>query len=360
MSRRTAKTIAGKPIEGQICINTIATYLTGIQSFMDFHEIPITWKKIFRFIPESVPSNLRAYQKEEIRKRLSVADLRDRCIILIMASGGLRVGGLADLQVKHQSLLDRDNGIGSLKVYPNSKNDSYTTLLTPEAMDAMHSYMEWRKDHGERITDESPLIRDKFDVFTVRKNKPKPLKVNTIYRTMARLLDNAGICSEQLQPDHSFRYFFNSCLLNSDVNHSMKELLMGHCLKLDDFYYDSQSKESRNKILLEYMKAVDALTINEENRLRRENEMLKIKKSEIEEIKEQAEKYKSFMATLNPQIEEFHREINSLKIHLNEEADRRKEEVKNNKQPTNQHEMSACLNCNSSMNTSHFERTRYL
>jgi hypothetical protein len=34
-------------------------------------------------------------------------------------------------------------------------------------MDAIHSYMEWRKDHGERIT-ESPLIRDKFDVFMAR------------------------------------------------------------------------------------------------------------------------------------------------------------------------------------------------
>jgi hypothetical protein len=177
--KRTAKTTAGKPIEGQICINTIATYLTGIQSFIDFHEIPIAWKKIFRFVPESVPSNLRAYQKEEIRKLLSVADLRDRCIILMMSSGGPRVGGLSDLQVKHQSVLDKDSGIGLLKVYPNSKHDSYTALLTPEAMDAIHSYTEWRKDHGERITDESPLIRDKFDVFMARKSKPKALKVNT-------------------------------------------------------------------------------------------------------------------------------------------------------------------------------------
>jgi integrase len=142
-----------------------------------------------------VPSNLRAYQKEEIRKLLSVADLRDRCIILMMASGGLRVGGLSDLQVKHQGVLDKDSGIGLLKVYPNSKHDSYTALLTPEAMDAIHSYMEWRKDHGELISDESPLIRDKFDVFMARKNKPKFLKVNTIYCTMARLLDRAGINS---------------------------------------------------------------------------------------------------------------------------------------------------------------------
>lgn len=87
-----------------------------------------------------------------------MADLRDRCIILIMASGRLQVGALSDLQVKHQSALDKDSSgnsdgscsgssdIGLLKVYPNSKHDSYTALLTPEAMDAMNSYVDWRKD----------------------------------------------------------------------------------------------------------------------------------------------------------------------------------------------------------------------
>jgi hypothetical protein len=64
---------------------------------------------------------------------------------------GLRVGTLSDLQVKHQSVLVKDSsgnsdvgsGIGLLKVYPNSKHDSYTTLLTSEAMDAIHRYIEW-------------------------------------------------------------------------------------------------------------------------------------------------------------------------------------------------------------------------
>jgi hypothetical protein len=54
-----------------------------------------------------------------------------------------------------------------------------------------------------------------------------------------------------------------------------------------------------------YLDAIDFLTINDENRLRRENQILKVNKSEIEQLKEQVETYKSFMATFNPQIEEF-------------------------------------------------------
>lgn len=46
--------------------------------------------------------------------------------------------------------------------------------------------------------------------------------------------------------------------------HSFKELLMGHSVKLDNVYYDKNNEKSQQKILLEYMKAVDALTINNE------------------------------------------------------------------------------------------------
>lgn len=45
---------------------------------------------------------------------------------------------------------------------------------------------------------------------------------------------------------------------------------MGHSVKLDEIYYDENIEESRKQIMLEYMKAVDALTINDEFRLRKQ------------------------------------------------------------------------------------------
>ena len=44
---------------------------------------------------------------------------------------------------------------------------------------------------------------------------------------------------------------------------------MGHSVNLDRVYYDRNSEISRKKILLEYLKAVDALTINETYRLKK-------------------------------------------------------------------------------------------
>jgi transcriptional regulator of heat shock response len=57
--------------------------------------------------------------------------------------------------------------------------------------------------------------------------------------------------------------------MNSDVTYSFKELMMGHSVKLDDVYYDKDNEKSQQKILLEYMKAIDALTINDEYRLKK-------------------------------------------------------------------------------------------
>src|SRR5205823_6727087 len=46
-------------------------------------------------------------------------------------------------------------------------------------------------------------------------------------------------------------------------------LLMGHSIKLDNVYYHKDSEKSKQKLLVEYMKAIDALTINDEYRLKK-------------------------------------------------------------------------------------------
>jgi chaperonin cofactor prefoldin len=58
--------------------------------------------------------------------------------------------------------------------------------------------------------------------------------------------------------------------------------------------------------------------------------MLKVNKSEIDQLKEQAERYEKFMAIFNPQIEEFQREISNLKNQINEEAEKKKNRKSNN------------------------------
>jgi hypothetical protein len=166
-------------------------------------------------------------------------------------------------------LKENTNNIGILSIYPQYKDSRYNALLTPECMAALDEYFEFRKRQHEKITEESYIIRDKFAPFSKATNRARPPSERTINQQVKRLLTKAGLSYKQLQPDHSLRKFFNTALMNSDVAHSFKELLMGHSVKLDDVYYDKDNEISTQKLVVEYMKAVDALTINEGYRLKK-------------------------------------------------------------------------------------------
>jgi integrase len=268
--KKVAKQTSEKQKPGELSVNSIKTYLAGIQSFLESNDIVLNWKKIAKYYPEQVTNNLRAYTKEEISKLLSIGDLRDRCIILLMASTGIRVGAIKSLRLKHLTRLQQhESNIGLVSIYPESKDHRYNALVTHECMASIDEYINYRRKQHEKINEESYIIRDKFATFSKYTNRPKPLNEETINKQMKFLLRKAGLPFEQLQPDHSFRKFFNTCLMNSDVAYSFKELLMGHSVKLDDVYYDKDNETSRQKIIVEYMKAVDALTINEEYRLKK-------------------------------------------------------------------------------------------
>jgi site-specific recombinase XerC len=89
---------------------------------------------------------------------LSVADPRDRRVILLMTSSGIRVDAIQTLKIK--SIKRLDGKVGIVTVYPESKDSA--TLVTPEFLTSLDEYLKYRKSQGEKVTAESWLIRDKF------------------------------------------------------------------------------------------------------------------------------------------------------------------------------------------------------
>lgn len=267
--KKTAAGMPGKPTKGKHCGNSIPNYIYGVRHFLKAHKRhkQIDWEGIYELYPEKIRGNWRAYRTEEIANMLNIADVRMRVIILLMTSGGMRVGALPELKFKHIKKIE-PHGIGLVSIYAHSSNDHYYTLLNRECMDTIEKYKQHRIRLGEKITEESYVLRDHFAHFSRRANKAKPLKVNTIIRQVRRLVVKALPNSNNLQTDHGLRKFFDTALKNSDVNRDFKELLMGHDTSLDEYYYDEEDEKSRAKVIAEYLKASDALTINDEYRLK--------------------------------------------------------------------------------------------
>jgi hypothetical protein len=87
---------------------------------------------------------------------------------------------------------------------------------------------------------------------------------------------------------HGFRKFFTTQCINSKLNSEIREMLLGHKIGLASCYY----RPTQEDMLNEYLKAVNLLTINEENRLKQKVETLEIEKSQLATLQADFEKLK--------------------------------------------------------------------
>lgn len=266
---------------GEVSVNSVAFYINTVKIFFDYHEITLAWKKIKRFIPERIARKYHVYSKEEVKKLLAVANHRERAIILIMLSSGMRAEALVNIQIRDFEIM-QDN-VGHFVVYARTPS-YYHTFCTPEATAAIQFYLDWRKEMGEEPKPESPLIRNSIkDNFSKAAKHPTPISYMRLWEIMQKLIRKAGIANPNnysLQPNHAFRKFMNTIVANAKVNPLFKEIMMGHSLKLDRTYYNRNDPESLKALLEEYVKAIDTLTINDESRLRKEVSILEQKQTD--------------------------------------------------------------------------------
>jgi integrase len=275
----------------------INSCVCAIMHFYIMNDVTLNRKKIARFMGEHKKVvRSEAYAREQIARMLSVSDERTKAIILLLSSTGIRIGAVPWLKGKHFKPLQ--DGVSMITVY----DGDYFTFCTPEATKAIHEYMQYRERCGEKLGPESPIIREQFDrKDSLKARYPKAMKLHNLWSLVNETITTAGVRvreritegmpigqhRKQIPMAHGFRRFFNTALMNADVHPSFKKLLMGHSVQLDEVYYDKGSDKSRSKLLEEYCKAIDALTINEENRLRKKVEELTVEKSQMDRLESQ-------------------------------------------------------------------------
>jgi integrase len=262
---------------GEISKSTIPNYFKATKLFCDMNDIVLNWKKISKGIPSSKKAaNDRAPTLEEIQKLIEYPDRRIKAIIYVMVSSGIRIGAWDYLKWKHvKPYFEKDELIAAkLQVYAG-ETEEYYSFITPEAYRALSDWMRFRESYGEKITDESWLIRDMWQTTNVTYGAnfglatvPRKLDSKGINKLLFRALWSQGIRTKLLEGQkrhefkaaHGFRKYFKT-----HAEQSMKsiniEILMGHSIGVSDSYY----KPKENEVLADYLKAVDYLTLNSNN-----------------------------------------------------------------------------------------------
>jgi integrase len=102
-----------------VTYGTRHTYMCALVMFYEINDIIIRKKKISRFLgEESTRKNKdRAYTIEEIRKLLDHASIRDKALVLLLASTGMRIGAIENLKLKHLA-----------KKVPSNRNSNHPHL----------------------------------------------------------------------------------------------------------------------------------------------------------------------------------------------------------------------------------------
>jgi integrase len=271
--------------------NSIKSILAPVLHFFEMNDIVLNRHKIGKFVPADENSREdRCYTYEEIAKLLEAADERFKVVILLMASTGMRIGAIPGLEIGHISQISSYK-LYKIQVYALSRNDRYYAFCTPECSVAIDSYLAYRERCGETLKPSTPLIREQFDIYD-KFHAAHPCRISTdsLEKTMERIIKKAGInTTGEVMRNHGLRKFAITQMIKAKVGYDAREYLVGHRGSRGlDIHYDRTSEEDR---LMEYLKAVDLLTIDPKQRLEKENQELKSEQAEeIARLKEEIER----------------------------------------------------------------------
>lgn len=129
------------------------------------NDIGIPWKKITCGLPKGRQwAHDRTPSIDEIRKLCEYPDRRIKPLVYTMCASGIRLGSWDYLRWQDVSPIIKDGKVvaAKLRVYAGDPEE-YFTFITPEAYQALASWMKFRKDSGEDITANSWVMRDLWD-----------------------------------------------------------------------------------------------------------------------------------------------------------------------------------------------------
>jgi integrase len=253
------------------------------------NDILLNWKKISRFLGEvTFDNSIRGYTHEEITKMLSLATVKHRAVILTLASTGMRREALANIKITSDMEYLDEYKLYKIKIYRKTPSEQIC-FTTPEAANAIKEFVKTRNSL-------SPLL------FSYKNHKTlsalfRKLSIKTGIGKVHHELENDrhGQYRDEVPAVHGLRKFCITQMAKAKVDTEIAKLLTGHSIGVRSRYLNYTDDD----LLQEYLKAVDLLTINEENRLKRKVATLEKKDNELEKVYKRLQQVESFLEKLS-------------------------------------------------------------
>lgn len=257
----------------------IVSVMKGVRKWLDLNNIDIEWRDII--LPSyEIKEEDRAPTKEELRRLVAVCNIRDKALVLVATSSGLRRRALVTLTFgdvnfdypdvariivkKHYKIRGKSFKSGR-KI--GRKRTFFVTFITPEAKKALLDYKKYREEMGEIITEESPLFTS-----TRKKELGKFLSAQYLDVHWGRLLKKAHLTDKSVEwfliHLHTLKKYAETQFINAGCKPSYREFWLGHSGSyLESSYFRGEETEH----LKEYRKAIPHISIVERPTISKED-----------------------------------------------------------------------------------------
>jgi len=208
----------------------------------------------YRKAPEYIPTKNEIYMMAD-----SACSLRDRAIILVIYSSGLRNSTLRAVLIKDVEV-ELSRGISNIliPIYPEMKlidpcackgNIPYFTFICDEASEAVRLYLRERKERYGEILSHEPLFTSNYNQINRSERKSKIMSQRQLQHVVKTAAKRAGLPQWQYVKPKCLRTAFETVLHSELVDGGrlsvkIEEYFMGHILPgSEDAYFDKTKVE---------------------------------------------------------------------------------------------------------------------
>jgi integrase len=333
---------------------TLNLYMSAAKSYFQFNDIDIHPSR-FKYrvsLPTVRRQDEQPIDSNDIKEILHHCNNRRlKAFILVLASGGMRASealAIREIDIDFGSSLTDKNEPAKVKIrkeYSKTRTER-RIFISNEAARYLHEWIEWkyRDRTAERKYALKNRLRSENELIFSTVNATDPYG---IYFKMSvefqKALEAAGLASRKEDgvykrrkiTFHSFRRFVKTTIANQSRNSDYSEWFLGH--KKSSYYInkDEELKRIYKEDCMKYLTFLDYPTLEATGRgfeaqlKQKDNEIAELKRKVQElsqgtdDIKELKEKAKQFDLHMNI-LDEFQRELNSLKLQINSENSKKK------------------------------------
>jgi len=289
-------------------MQSVRQQLTYCVKFLNAQGIVITKEfvqDLKRETKGSAATVAKALSSDMICRALQGASVRDRAIILTLASSGLRIGELLSLDMSDIELTSVPVKITIRAAKAKNKHTRFT-YCSQEATDAINAWIQNRSaflagsaKHNQNLiniagqkakTSDKVITTAPVQTASTLLFPVSDAQVNASWETC---LKKAGLFLKDKESKrniyrlHSLRKFFDTKLSNTTMPEKLVQYFEGHLSELANKYYIP----SEDFASAEYLKAMDVLTCCTPERVQATIQTLKIETAELK--KQDATQYES-------------------------------------------------------------------